>query len=164
MRRIQVQLVDRGGPHPVRIIYTGHPPVIEQLRGQVRSPTGMTFGLKTHDGAKMPPGFTSYQFPREAAAPEPAHHQPRGRAATISDDIIPRLRALADDNGMLPPRSTLRAAFGRNLVRQLHFLESAGCIRLWVADPGGNTRGIAIRIPGSDLILRTPDAPADALV
>lgn len=53
---------------PYRIIrYTGHPPVLEQIAGQVRSSSGMTYGRKSADGAKMPPAFTRAVTPRDPA-------------------------------------------------------------------------------------------------
>lgn len=55
----------RSGPQ-VKVIYTGHPPVEQQLADQVRSGSGMTFGVRTADGARMPPAFMS---PRMAAEP-----------------------------------------------------------------------------------------------
>ena len=43
---------------PVKtIILTGQPPLEVQLRGQVRSATGMTWGQATIDGAKMRAAF-----------------------------------------------------------------------------------------------------------
>ena len=39
------------------VIYTGHPPPEQQIADQVRSPTGMTFGFRTAEGAKMAPAF-----------------------------------------------------------------------------------------------------------
>ena len=52
-----------GFPAPVRrgrtIICTSTPPPEQQVRAQVRSATGMTFGLPSADGAKMPPAFTA---------------------------------------------------------------------------------------------------------
>jgi hypothetical protein len=43
-----------------RVIYTGHPPVLEQIAGQVRTATGMTFGKITPDGRTIiPPAFLS---------------------------------------------------------------------------------------------------------
>lgn len=50
----QVRYVNRGGPHPVKIIYTGALPPAQQVAEQVRSGSGMTFGVRSHDGAKMP--------------------------------------------------------------------------------------------------------------
>ena len=42
-------------PAPVRIVRTGHAPVLEQIAAQVRSSSGMTFGVRTPNGARLAP-------------------------------------------------------------------------------------------------------------
>jgi hypothetical protein len=58
-----VRIIARDSRPPLKIIYTGHPPVLEQIASQVRSGSGMTFGRATRDGPRMPAVFTSYRDP-----------------------------------------------------------------------------------------------------
>ena len=145
---------NRGGKHPVKIIYTSAPSLAVQLARQVRSNTGMTWGVKSADGAKMPPAFTASPQRQRAEAPQ----KPRLSGLTGLQTF---LQETAAAGGLLPPRTEFLSLFGRRYLDGLQALKTAGCIDLWFAYAGNGCRqsGIAIRIKGSDVVMRTPDAP-----
>lgn len=53
------------------LIFTGHPPPLEQIARQVRSPTGMTHGVRGPEGARMHPAFAHGAKPEPAAIAPP---------------------------------------------------------------------------------------------
>jgi hypothetical protein len=138
---------------PLKIIYTGHPPVLQQIANQVRSGSGMTLGRATSDGPAMPAVFTSNRIPVK---------EPRvGFVAALppaADRLLTRLREIDRIGGALPSRRELYGEFGTQLLRLLQVIETAGHIGLWLAMPGEGS-GIVLQVTGSANYLRTPGVP-----
>ncbi|WP_428485975.1 hypothetical protein [Rhodopila sp.] len=108
-----VRTTPEGRAVRTKIILTGHPPPEQQIAGQVRSATGMTYGVQTADGARMPSAVARQPAPRPqpliASWPTPPPRSatipprlatllatsPEGRAARATPALPPTLSAAA---------------------------------------------------------------------
>jgi hypothetical protein len=157
---------------------TGHPPVEQQLRGQVRSSSGMTWGVHTADGAKLGAlsGRANAGLARDLShviqlvAEEPPPEKPD--KARLDKALLAFLDRIEQSNAVLPGSNEIvRAVAGlRNaghLLTVLNRLARAGKIFHW-SDGSGN-RGAhsaqrVVRLALSQTMLRTKGAPASVTV
>ena len=133
------------------MIYTGAPPIAEQLRGQVRSNTGMTWGIDVGGVAKIAPLSAA---PR-AAVPPPPKLDPLTAA---QNDLLRWLMDLDFNRGVLPRRPEILQQFSWTYMRNLQALNDHGCLTLWRQGESSNGWW-AVRLKGSERILATPDSP-----
>lgn len=154
-------------------IPTGAPPVAQQLAGQVRSSSGVTYGLPRPGGgpALMPKGFISKRaahpsrpVPAEAlptAAAEPLIAVPEGSPVSIRDRLLANLIEISTMDGVLPTRAAMRHRYGSHIYGALRYLQANGHLRLWYGPRNTDVSGeMIIKVTGQDRELRTPGAPS----
>jgi hypothetical protein len=163
-------LKDRGIAPRVTVAYsirTGAPPVAVQIASQVRSSSGTTYGLARLGGgpAMMPGGYVSSRIqdrpepaPVVTVTPEdPNEETPQ----SIRARLLTNLTSATTMEGVLPSRAVLRGRYGRGLLPALLHLERQGHLKLWLGRRGTSVADeMIIRVTGSDVDLRTVDAPA----
>jgi hypothetical protein len=146
-----------------KIILTGYPPVEVQLADQVRSATGMTYGVRTPDGAKMASAFMSNRITQPVLAErEPAAAELQLTGETLR--LYRMLQTLDAARASIPDRTLIREHFGHMFVLLIRRIVRAELAEFW----DGRTKksgAMALRLKGSSHIMRTADAPpADQIV
>lgn len=145
---------------PARIIrYTGHPPLAEQLKHQIRSSTGATY-LSPNPPKPPVRARTAVVAPVAETEPDTA-----GLPAPAAR-LLTALRAIDASGEELPAMDGLRQAAGlhylTNLGRVFQELADAETLEYWRRDTASRTEPVfAVRLTGSARILRSPGARAE---
>jgi len=155
-----------------RVLWTGHPPVLEQLANQARSSSGVTFG----QAARHTPPWHRSAVRRVDPAPvrvvseaQPGLLASGGDAEQDITALLALLQRLADQGAVLPLCAGLAEALGAELHRgvasvvhnRMRLMKSKGLIR-WSYGSSHPWRGeMIVRIVETGQLLRTARAPLD---
>lgn len=134
------------------IIYTGAPPVRQQIANQVRSASGMTFGISTADGPRLAPLAYRRMITPIERQPAPLVAPPGD--APLTDRLLYRLQVLVRDGLPLPSRKKLTEEFGPGFKPALQTLLNAGRLANVFWGSRANPNQLAIWLPGRASALR----------
>ena len=163
-RRENGSLVGRPAAE-TRVVYTGHPPVAQQIANQVRTGSGFTYGVATPDGARLafvrPAG--ALRAPEPVAPPEPP---PAAKSAVYRDALpgswcealLRHLRQMERDGGALQPTRYGRM-FSHHWLGNLHAMQGRGVLTFW-RNEGRFVTALAVRLAGSDIVMKSDNVPA----
>lgn len=154
-----------------KVVYTGHKPPAEQIAGQRRSSTGMTFGANAH---RLPPGWPGGNVvpravpKREVAEPVTGLFLRGSDQNTDAQALLTLFQQLADRGEELPRCTEIgamlvgadRPKLGSTVYNRLRAMVSAQQIA-WCYGSVKPYRGeMVIRVIATGRELRTHGAPA----
>ena len=150
--------MDRTTP---RVIWTGHPPPLRQVAGQIRTSTGVTYCARpTPTPLNEPPAPKT-----ESTAPAPSSY------LSFPDRLLAWLREMEGDR--LPPLASIAGIVQPSLLGNIHAtnrvthgleaLEKRGMVDVWWGRQHGMPGALVVRVLPEGRVLRNATAPLDVM-